>query len=162
MICRATLTLSDSHFQVNQLSQHLLAMILLPTLKETPNSRIVCQSSDLHQGVPSDVAFASKQEINTDIGPTYLYGRSKLAQILWVRLLHEKLTAGVPAGETVHRIFVNATHPGAVLTDQPKQAVCSGHVSDGILLTFCASGGRIWHTRQSRRRAHQAIDEGSN
>ena len=102
----------------------MLAMILLPTLKETPNSRIVAQSSDMHQAIPSDVAFASKSEINTDIGATYLYGRTKLAQILWVRALHKRLTQGAPAGDTTpDRIFINATHPGANDTDQPKQAV---------------------------------------
>jgi len=103
----------------------MLAMILLPTLKETPNSRIVAQSSDMHQAIPSDVAFASKAEINTDIGATYLYGRTKLAQILWVRALHKRITQGSPAGDTTpDRIFINATHPGANDTDQPKQAVC--------------------------------------
>jgi WW domain-containing oxidoreductase len=90
----------DSHMQVNQFSQHLLAMILLPVLKKTPKSRIVSQSSDLHKGAPSDVSFESKAEINTDIGAMRLYGRTKLAQILWVRALDQRLRKGVPAGDT--------------------------------------------------------------
>lgn len=99
-------------------------MILLPVLKKTPSSRIVAQSSELHKGVPSDIAFASKAEINNDIGATYLYGRSKLGQILWVRKLNQILTQGSPAGDTtLEKIFVNATHPGGVATDQQKQAV---------------------------------------
>lgn len=110
--------------QVNVISQHLLAMMLLPILKKTPNSRIVSQSSDLHMGAPSDVAFASKAEINTDIGAMRLYGRTKLAQILWTRALNKRLWKGTPAGmESEEHIFVNATHPGGVETDQQKQAV---------------------------------------
>lgn len=112
-------------------------MILLPVLKKTPSSRIVAQSSDLHKGVPSDVAFASKAEINKDIGATYLYGRSKLGQILWVRKLNRILTQGAPAGDTTpEKIFINATHPGGVSTDQQKQAVDAYGIAGKIGVTL--------------------------
>lgn len=103
-------------------------MTLLPTLMKTAQTnheaRIVLQSSDLHRLSPSSVRFASLDEINTDIGPAYLYNRSKLAQILFVRALVRRLangSLGDGSGAST-RIYANATHPGAVSTDQQKQA----------------------------------------
>lgn len=118
----------DTHFQVNHLAQMLLSMVLLPTLQQTSGARLVVQSSEMHRTVPSDCDFASLADINTDIGPTYLYGRTKLAQILFVRHLVKLLDRPRKdaAGQVVagHRgtVYINATHPGAVSTDQPKQA----------------------------------------
>lgn len=93
-------------------------MTLLPVLKKTPNSRLVLQSSDLHKAAPSSIKFASLDELNTDIGPTYLYNRTKLALVLIVRALVRRLKTGDVQGP-----WVNATHPGGVKTDQQKQAV---------------------------------------
>jgi len=105
----------DSHMQVNHFSQFHLLMKLLPVLQKTPNSRLVIQSSELHRAAPSSIKFASLEEINTDIGPSYLYNRTKLAGILTVRALVRRLKS--PG------LWVNATHPGAVDTDQPQQAI---------------------------------------
>jgi len=104
--------------QVNHIAQFHLFMTLLPVLKKTPNSRLVLQSSDLHKAAQSSTKFASLDELNTDIGATYLYNRTKLAQALIVRALARRLKAGGIQGP-----WVNATHPGGVKTDQPKQAV---------------------------------------
>ena len=115
-----------SHFQVNCLSQMYLTEVLLQTLKDTPNSRIVCQSSEFHRMAPSATKFASEKEINRDIGPSNLYARSKLAQILFVRVLLRREVdppiqlrmlpsrGGIP--------WINATHPGGVETPQQEQA----------------------------------------
>jgi len=105
----------DSHMQVNHFAQFHLMMTLLPVLQKTSNSRLVVQSSDLHRAAPSSIKFASLEEINTDIGPTYLYNRTKLAGILTVRALVRRLKSPSP--------WANATHPGAVDTDQPQQAI---------------------------------------
>lgn len=104
--------------QVNHIAQFHLFMTLLPVLKKTANSRLVLQSSDLHKAAPSSIKFASLEELNTDIGATYLYNRTKLALVLIVRALARRLKTGGPQGP-----WVNATHPGGVKTDQPKQAV---------------------------------------
>ena len=117
----------DSHFQVNHLSPFHLARTLLPlllkTAREHDDARIVHQASDMHKLAPSDIQFSSIDEINKDIGPSYLYNRSKLAQILYVREFVDRLNDGrLGSGEKVANLFVNATHPGAVSTDQPKQA----------------------------------------
>ncbi len=98
----------------------LLSLILLPVLQKTPNSRLVLQSSDLHRFAPSDTKFANLQEINTNIGPMYLYNRTKLAQVLFVRRLVKLLSSSAHSGQV--KMYVNATHPGGVETDQQKQA----------------------------------------
>lgn len=112
----------DTHFQINVLSQFLLLNTLLPNLKKqaakTNDARVVMQSSSLHDTAVSDVKFESIQEINTDIGATRLYDRTKLGLILFAFKLDRELKA---AG--INNIFVNATHPGLVGTDQQSQAV---------------------------------------
>jgi len=116
----------DSHMQVNIFAQAHIALTLLPLLLSTPNSRPVLQSSDLHRAAPSDTQFATISEMNRDIGPSYLYNRTKLAQILFVRALVSRLSAG-KLGAASERFaqqgpWINATHPGGVSTDQQKQA----------------------------------------
>jgi WW domain-containing oxidoreductase len=114
--------------QVNLFSHMHLTLTLLPNLLATPHSRLVWQSSDLHRAAPSSITFTSLSEINTDIGPAYLYNRSKLAQILFIRALVRRQTAGdARLGFVAHKgkdglLYANATHPGAVSTDQQKQA----------------------------------------
>ncbi|CAK1363574.1 putative oxidoreductase bli-4, mitochondrial [Cercospora beticola] len=115
----------DTHMQVNVFAQHHITMILLPLLLQTPDSRLVLQSSDLHRGATSDTKFESLTEINQDIGPMRLYNRTKLAQILLVRAMVRRKERG--AGELGLKPgsapWINATHPGAVKTDQQDQAV---------------------------------------
>jgi len=122
----------DSHFQVNHLSQMHLTLSLLPNLQATPSSRLVVQSSDLHRAANPDTNFVSLEEINTDVGPTFLYNRTKLAQILFIRALVRRMEAGklgfkgVGGRSTEGRdgvLYANATHPGGVSTDQPQQAI---------------------------------------
>lgn len=74
--------------QVNVVAQHHLMMMLLPLLIQTHDSRLVLQSSEFHRFAPSDVQFKDIAELNKDIGPMKLYGRSKLAQIIQVRMLY--------------------------------------------------------------------------
>lgn len=113
----------DSHMQVNVFAQHHLAMTLLPKLIATPNSRLCFQSSDLHRMSPSDVKFADLAEINQDIGASYLYNRSKLAQLLIVYALQRRKQRGELGLKPGQAPWINATHPGGVLTDQQDQAI---------------------------------------
>ena len=82
------------------------------------------QSSDLHRAAPSSVSFESLSEMNQDIGPTLLYNRTKLALVLFVRELVKRIQADQfgTVTESKGQPWVNAVHPGAVSTDQPKQA----------------------------------------
>lgn len=113
----------DSHMQINVFSQHHLAMTLLPVLQKTPNSRLVLQSSEMHRLGNENGKFLSLEEMNRDIGATNLYCRAKLAQILLVRALARRKEQGKLGLRTGEAPFINATHPGAVSTDQPSQAV---------------------------------------
>ena len=130
----------DSHMQVNFISQFHFTLILLPLLQRTANSRLVLQSSDLHHAITSnDVRFERLSELTGDIGPMKLYARTKLAQILFIRALSRRAENGeMEFGSNKELSFgtrlqaekggakgpwMNATHPGAVNTDQPEQAV---------------------------------------
>lgn len=113
----------DSHMQVNVFAQHHLAMTLLPKLVATPDSRLCLQSSDLHKLAPGDIKFASLGEMNRDIGPSYLYNRTKLAMILLVRALVRRKEQGKLGLQPGKGPWINATHPGGVSTDQQEQAI---------------------------------------
>lgn len=115
----------DSHMQVNHISQAHLALTLLPLLQKTPNPRLVFQSSELHRACPSSTVFSSISEINTNIEPTNLYARSKLAQILFLHELVRRIKAGQFGSTTdaTGEPWINATHPGGVQTDQQQQVI---------------------------------------
>ena len=76
----------DRHMAVNHFGHVTLTSHLLPLLKDTSSKgtvRIQVQGSNAHQGAPSDLKFASTDELNTDLGPNGQYGRSKLANMLY-------------------------------------------------------------------------------
>jgi WW domain-containing oxidoreductase len=115
-----------------------LLPVLQKTAKEHQDARIVVQASSMHNLAPSAVKFENLAEINTDIGPSYLYHRSKLAQILFIRGLVQRLNDGRLGPGDSTNIFVNATHPGAVNTTQPEQA----EEAYGLLGKIVAAGIR--------------------
>jgi len=108
----------DRHMALNHMGHVILTSHLLPLIKETASKgntvRIVNQASNAHQGAPSDVKFASLEELNQDLGPNGQYGRSKLAGILYAKYLNKHLTSKHP------NILVNACHPGFVSTKMSK------------------------------------------
>jgi WW domain-containing oxidoreductase len=111
--------------QINFLSQMHLTLSLLPILKNTTGSRIVYQSSELHRMAPSSLSFSDSSDLIDDIGPAHLYNRTKLAQLCFARALDRRLQPGGRLAKTSDSFqgpWVNATHPGAVHTDQQKQA----------------------------------------
>ncbi|GAA5877881.1 hypothetical protein JCM16303_000272 [Sporobolomyces ruberrimus] len=117
----------DSHLIVNSISQILILSHLLPLLEKTSklpgaDVRIVSMSSELHRatfGGPGESfgghKFASEDEFKQDIGPSNLYARSKLADILLIRRLVQ-LYLQPPS-----KVLAFATHPGAVATGQTRQ-----------------------------------------
>lgn len=115
----------DTHMQVNHFAQAHLMLTLLPILQKTPDSRLVAQSSDLHRPASSDIKFASIEEINQDIGAMQLYNRTKLAQVVFFHELVLRIKAGQFGQVTGNTGFpwINATHPGGVVTDQQDQAI---------------------------------------
>ncbi|KAI1768389.1 NAD(P)-binding protein [Hypoxylon sp. FL1150] len=113
----------DSHMQVNVIAQHHLARILLPKLIATKDSRLCFQSSEVHRMGTSGIEYKDVAELNQDIGPTKLYARTKLAQILLCRAFYRRKLRGELGLIPAMGPWINATHPGGVLTDQPDQAV---------------------------------------
>lgn len=112
----------DSHFQINVLSQLHLAFILLPTLQKTSSltgtpSRLIMMSSEMHRFAPLSTRFESIGELNTNVGSTMLYSRSKLAQVLIVRELARRVDEGQLGfkkfdGTSKREVLINVTHPG--------------------------------------------------
>jgi NAD(P)-dependent dehydrogenase (short-subunit alcohol dehydrogenase family) len=107
----------DRHFGVNFLGQFYVVNQLWPVLRKTskmpgtPAPRVVFESSEMHRTAPNNVHFASLEEINdSSIGPTELYGRTKLAMILFAKYG----LAGKVIKENQDNIYAMSVHPGAV------------------------------------------------
>jgi NAD(P)-dependent dehydrogenase (short-subunit alcohol dehydrogenase family) len=104
----------DRHMALNHMGHVVLTSHLLPLLKKTAEAgntvRIVNQASNAHESAPKDTKFATVEELNTDYGAMALYGRSKLAAILYSKYLTRHLHSQYP------QILINATHPGFVET----------------------------------------------
>jgi NAD(P)-dependent dehydrogenase (short-subunit alcohol dehydrogenase family) len=109
----------DRHFGVNYLGQFYVCNQLWPVLRKTSRlegndtpPRVVFEASEMHRFAPSNVHFASLEEINDpSIDPTKLYGRTKLALIL----LAKYGLAGKVIKENHDRIYAISVHPGAVM-----------------------------------------------
>src|SRR3989449_3956938 len=96
----------ERQFEVNYLSGFLLTHLLLDRLKQSAPSRIVNVPSSAHG--PSAIHFDDLQGERRYSGYR-AYGQSKLAQILFTRVLARHLEG---TGVTV-----NACHPGVIRTN---------------------------------------------
>ncbi|TMV49494.1 SDR family oxidoreductase [Paenibacillus mesophilus] len=93
---------------VNHLGHFLLTSLLLPAIQRSPQGRIVVVSSGAHKA--GRIHFEDPH-LTRGFNAVKGYAQSKLANVLFVRELAERLRGG---GGTV---TVNAVHPGAVATD---------------------------------------------
>jgi len=121
----------DRHMAVNHMGHVVLTSHVLPLLKKTAEKgtvRISHQASNAHEQTPKDTKFASLDELNTDIGPMPLYGRSKLAAILYARYLTKHLHA------QNSNILINATHPGVVETTMSTRDILEPYPIAGHLM----------------------------
>jgi NAD(P)-dependent dehydrogenase (short-subunit alcohol dehydrogenase family) len=92
-------------FAMNHLAYFVITHGLLDRLKATPGARIVSTASDAHKGPQLDL---DDLQFKRSYNGFKVYGRSKLANILFTRELARKLTGtGVTA---------NCLHPGFVAT----------------------------------------------
>ncbi|GAA5853669.1 hypothetical protein JCM8547_007406 [Rhodosporidiobolus lusitaniae] len=117
----------DRHLTVNALSHLLFLSHLLPLLEKTsklPNTdvRIILEASEMHRttwGGPSKKyggdRFATEDEFKRDVGPTSLYGRTKLADILIVKAIVAKYL------QPPSSVLAFSVHPGGVATGQQEQ-----------------------------------------
>ncbi|OAA40072.1 short chain dehydrogenase/reductase family protein [Cordyceps fumosorosea ARSEF 2679] len=102
-------------YAVNQLWAALRKTSLMPGVTAP---RVVAVSSVMHQHAPSNVRFASLDEINDkNLSPAELYARSKLAQILFVRFGLVKRVIK-PTSDSIYAL---AVHPGTVNTAMQEQ-----------------------------------------
>jgi NAD(P)-dependent dehydrogenase (short-subunit alcohol dehydrogenase family) len=107
----------DRHFGVNYLGQWYATNHLWPLIRKTSRTgdgeppRVVVLSSEMHRGAPGDAKFESLEEINNEkMDPAQLYGRSKLALILFAKFgLVERVVK--PDGDNIYAVSV---HPGIV------------------------------------------------
>ena len=92
-------------FAVNHLAYFLLTRELLPLLQASAPARIVSVASDAHKGMTLDFGDLLSERSYSAIS---VYGKSKLANILFTRELSRRLAGtGVTA---------NCLHPGVVAT----------------------------------------------
>ena len=97
-------------FALNHLAYFLLTNLLMDALKTAPSARIVNVSSDAHRGQTLDF---DDLEANQQFSSFRVYGRSKLANVLFTYELAKRLS-DMEGGEN---ITVNALHPGVVRTN---------------------------------------------
>lgn len=120
----------DLHMATNHFGHVILVSHLLPLLKRTSGTgskvRIVNLVSNLHGAAPSDVAFASVDEMQKDYGPTVQYARSKLAELLYAKYLARHLTPKHA------NILINASYPGIVDTAQTNDHIREAYPVLGI------------------------------
>lgn len=147
----------DRHFGVNYLGHFYVCNQLWPLLRKTsklgdsPSPRVVFESSEMHRTAPSDVHFASLDEINNpELGPTELYGRTKLAMIM----LAKYGLAGKVVKENNDRIYAVSVHPGAVSNHFKPQShhTCLTHAILYRSTQPCNSSGKM-PTPASRARS---------
>jgi NAD(P)-dependent dehydrogenase (short-subunit alcohol dehydrogenase family) len=91
-------------FAVNHLAPFLLTNLLLPALQRAGAARIVIVSSAAHARARLDFADLMNEDVAPGLGGAY--ARSKLANLLFMRALAERLGGGA--------VTVNALHPGVV------------------------------------------------
>ncbi|MDB5505950.1 MAG: short chain dehydrogenase/reductase family oxidoreductase [Devosia sp.] len=96
----------EETFAVNHLAHFLLTVLLLDRLQAAAQGRIINLSSNAH--VPFKMHFDDLQSERGFSGFA-VYGRTKLANLLFTYELARRLTGG--------RVTVNAIHPGAVASN---------------------------------------------
>jgi retinol dehydrogenase-12 len=101
----------EEMFAVNHLAPFLLTNLLLPVIKESAPARIVNVSSHAHTFVKS-MGFDDLQA-ERQFKTFKVYGRSKLANILFTRELSKRLQG--------LSVTTNSLHPGAVSTSLGQQ-----------------------------------------
>lgn len=104
---RETVDGLEATFAVNHLGYFLLTNLLLDRLKASAPARVVCVASDAHRFARRGLDLDDLQSIRS-YGAMTAYGKSKLANVLFVRELARRLDG---TGVTTY-----AVHPGAVGT----------------------------------------------
>ena len=115
MMCPFTKTKEgfESQFGVNHLGHFLLTNLLLDLIKKSSPSRIINVSSKAHSYVPS-INFETLHDEESYSRITS-YGISKLANVLFTRELHKRLTGT--------GVSTFSLHPGVVNTELTRHVI---------------------------------------
>ncbi|HSR05811.1 MAG TPA: SDR family oxidoreductase [Bryobacteraceae bacterium] len=115
-------------FATNHLAYFVLTQALLPRLIASAPARIINTASEVHRGAHLDLADLQSEKRYSSYG---VYGKSKLANVLFTRELARRLAA---TGVTV-----NCLHPGVVASRfaQPR----NGEGGDPSAASYLASQG---------------------
>jgi len=115
-------------FAVNHLAPFLLTHLLLSTLRSSAPARIVTTASDAHRGAKLD--FDDLQSTRK-YSPLAVYGRSKLANVLFTRALAKRL-----AGSAV---TATCAHPGFVRSNFGRDMPSFSRAMFGLVTRFARS-----------------------
>lgn len=121
MACPFTLTADGLELQygVNHVAHHLLATRILPLLQKAPSATVtVVSSAAMYSTYPDGMRPVELLNSEAGFDTGHAYGQSKLMNIWFAQEFAARL-ADQP-------IYVNAIHPGAVLTGLSK------HLKDGM------------------------------
>jgi len=124
---RLTVDGIETTFAVNHLAYFLLTTLLLERLRESAPARVVCVASDAHKFAGGRLDFDDLGG-EQGYGAMKHYGKSKLANILFVRELARRLDG---TGVTV-----NCLHPGMVGTGLGTNNGLLGRVAQRVLKPF--------------------------
>jgi NAD(P)-dependent dehydrogenase (short-subunit alcohol dehydrogenase family) len=105
----------EANFAANHFGPFLLTNILMGLMKKTGNARIVMVSSEMHM-LPQSFDL---DNLNSEksFQPDFVYGRTKLANVLMTRELDRRFRAN-----RIREITINACHPGVVKTSFLRHA----------------------------------------
>jgi NAD(P)-dependent dehydrogenase (short-subunit alcohol dehydrogenase family) len=115
-------------FATNHLAYFVLTQALLPRLLASAPARIINTASEVHRGAHLDFADLQSEKRYSSYG---VYGKSKLANVLFTRELARRLAST--------RVTVNCLHPGVVASRfaQPR----NGKGGDPASASYLASQG---------------------
>jgi NAD(P)-dependent dehydrogenase (short-subunit alcohol dehydrogenase family) len=115
-------------FATNHLAYFVLTQALLPRLLASAPARIINTASEVHRGAHLDLADLQSEKRYSSYG---VYGKSKLANVLFTRELARRLAGS--------RVTVNCLHPGVVASRfaQPR----NGKGGDPSAASYLASQG---------------------
>ena len=120
-ICTSYSRPLEMQFATNHMGHFLLINHLLPQLKNAEQGRIVMLSSMGHMQTPKKGIDFTNLDCARGYNPWHCYGQSKLANILFVKQLNQRLIGT--------RVTVNAVHPGVIRTNLNRD-------SAGLLFTL--------------------------
>jgi NAD(P)-dependent dehydrogenase (short-subunit alcohol dehydrogenase family) len=122
----------EMQFGVNHLGPFLLTNLLLPRLLSSAPSRVVVVSSTVHYGKVLDFDDLQSERKYESMG---VYGRSKLANILFVRALAKRLEG--------KQVTVNALHPGVIATELIRDMMLPIRFLAGLFLKSPEKGASV-------------------